>query len=988
MATDSLEYANEAGANCGKNQLIELPAFRLLSSRGSIPTQRYRTASSGVEGGTQGAGWDQREEAAPPRECGRRFFEVFDPFDPRNPHVLLKGFSTAHRNHPTSPRNLFIHKSETKNRKSERSTHQNPNSESKGFMNKSSITTLLARRADSGTPPQNGNRVFAPTSRSRRRGQRGRFGFVTALFAFVAALTGALSAGFVTPAFAETAPTYQLLKSFGERFTGVNTSTALIQDANGALYGTVAGGSYGRDTVFTLNPNGTGFTVLKKFDYLTTPEGFEVSFLPEGFNALIQGVDDALYGTTSAIGIVYCDDSIFPDGILFKLNTDGSGFTIVKSFDLPVRGAGRGGLFQGLDQAIYSQSDVSYLRYEVNGCDIERAIDGTVTGPNGFFNSPVGTVFKVRPDGSGFNVLLNLDYAATGGYPDGPLTQGTDRFLYGTARYGGSSFGSSQSYEGLGYGTVFKLDPNGNGSSVLLNFDSATTGAYPKGGLVEGADTALYGVTAGGVFKVNRDGTGFAVLKNFDSSTGGNPQAGLTLGSGGVLYGATGTGGPRGGGTVFRINPDGSFTVLLNFDNETTGTPQSRLVAGIDGNLYGTTSGGGEFRSGTVFRVVFNNPRISALTPPSVPSGSGGFTLSIDGDFFVPGSVVQWNGAALDTSYVDDSKLTAAAPNITTTDIYTALITVKNPDGTISSPTVFLVLAANVAEVESSVATAGQNVSVSTAPTGTNNTAGITATLANSGELSPVTVSTAIYNSNPSPSTAFEIDSATGVAGEFLDLQVTGADEADTMTAYFYYPTNAAESETSPTLKYYDGSEWVPVLSSGNAPEKNTTDNLEGTLSGGRFTVNFDDISTPKITELGGTFFAVTVPRPPLAFTGFLAPIEGADEATGGSFADPVQTFKAGSTIPVKFTASRNGTAIVTGVHTLQATKYSSETTAETPIDATPQGEATTGNRFELHGGEWHFNLDTKATGLTKGIWQFVATLSDGSQHRVWIQIK
>jgi hypothetical protein len=72
----------------------------------------------------------------------------------------------------------------------------------------------------------------------------------------------------------------------------------------------------------------------------------------------------------------------------------------------------------------------------------------------------------------------------------------------------------------------------------------------------------------------------------------------------------------------------------------------------------------------------------------------------------------------------------------------------------------------------------------------------------------------------------------------------------------------------------------------------------------------------------------------------------------------------------------------------LAGDKYSDETTSEPAIEATPQGAATSGNQFVLKGGEWHFNLDTKASGLSTGIWQLVATLSDGSQHSAWIQIK
>jgi hypothetical protein len=130
-----------------------------------------------------------------------------------------------------------------------------------------------------------------------------------------------------------------------------------------------------------------------------------------------------------------------------------------------------------------------------------------------------------------------------------------------------------------------------------------------------------------------------------------------------------------------------------------------------------------------------------------------------------------------------------------------------------------------------------------------------------------------------------------------------------------------------------------------------------------------------------------TVTRAPLDFDGFSSPIGGAD-ATGGSFASPVRTFKLGSTIPVKFTAACGGAPVLSGIHRLQVIKYANQTTGGDPIDATPTDAATTGDQFRLTGSQWHFNLDTKATGMSAGIWLLRATLSDGSQHNVWIQIK
>jgi hypothetical protein len=125
-------------------------------------------------------------------------------------------------------------------------------------------------------------------------------------------------------------------------------------------------------------------------------------------------------------------------------------------------------------------------------------------------------------------------------------------------------------------------------------------------------------------------------------------------------------------------------------------------------------------------------------------------------------------------------------------------------------------------------------------------------------------------------------------------------------------------------------------------------------------------------------------------FNGFLSPIGGAVEfGTGGSFSDPVRAFKLSSTIPVKFTAICLGVPLTTGVHTLQATKYSSATDGDSPIDATPTDAASTGNQFRFTGTEWHFNMNTKALGgNAQGTYLLKATLFDGSSYSVWVSIK
>jgi hypothetical protein len=135
--------------------------------------------------------------------------------------------------------------------------------------------------------------------------------------------------------------------------------------------------------------------------------------------------------------------------------------------------------------------------------------------------------------------------------------------------------------------------------------------------------------------------------------------------------------------------------------------------------------------------------------------------------------------------------------------------------------------------------------------------------------------------------------------------------------------------------------------------------------------------------------YIATLTQCSIEFAGFHAPIGGAD-STGGTYADPVRAFKLKSTVPVKMTLSAcDGQPVASGVHTIQVSKFSSATTSDPAIDATPTDEATTGNQFRLADastGEWHFNLSTKA--LSRGIWQIKATLTDGSTHVAFIELK
>jgi len=401
---------------------------------------------------------------------------------------------------------------------------------------------------------------------------------------------------------------YTVLMSF-PLFRG-DPRAGLLQASDGALYGTTVSGGYG-GTVFKVNLDGSDYTVLKEFSG-TGGDG------RAPFAAMLQASDGVLYGTT-AYGDV---DDPSGAGTVFKLNPDGSGYTVIRRFD------------PRWDEPRYPQAAPL------------QASDGALYGTTSHGGSAdLGTVYKLNPDGTGYTVLKSFENGPDGVEPFSALIQASDGALYGTARLGGAT------PWGYGAGTVFKLNPDGSGNAVLMSFPPGE--GYPWAALMQGSDGALYGTTYGGssggggygtVFKLNLDGSGYTVLKRFSAwdDGGGNPTAALVQGSDGALYGTTSQyPSPDGYGTVFKLNPDGSgYTVLKTF----TGTdgdganPHEALVQGSDGVLYGTTSYGGSGGGGTVFKLNLDGSGYAVLRSFTGTDGDGAYPF---------GTLVQGSDGAL-----------------------------------------------------------------------------------------------------------------------------------------------------------------------------------------------------------------------------------------------------------------------------------------------------------------------------------------------------
>src|SRR5208337_4763339 len=131
--------------------------------------------------------------------------------------------------------------------------------------------------------------------------------------------------------------------------------------------------------------------------------------------------------------------------------------------------------------------------------------------------------------------------------------------LYGMATYGGVTNGGVTS----GNGTVFKLEADGTGFTVLKSFEGGSDGGNPQGGLVVSGAT-LYGIAQTGgnadtLFRMNADGSGYAPL-NGSSGAASLTVPGLVL-DGSTLYGITAPIPFSGNATVFEFDTnDSAFT--------------------------------------------------------------------------------------------------------------------------------------------------------------------------------------------------------------------------------------------------------------------------------------------------------------------------------------------------------------------------------------------------------------------------------------------
>lgn len=286
-----------------------------------------------------------------------------------------------------------------------------------------------------------------------------------------------------------------------------------------------------------------------------------------------------------------------------------------------------GGLNSGAYGVLFKINSGSMVPvyYFTGGTNGSYPFAAPIQGPGGYLygttydGSTAGVVYKVDPR---TGTLMWVHSLPSG--TKAPLIIASDGNLYGTYPHGGMTINGVAPSNGFG-GGIFRVTQTG-GLTGVYNINPLSTtsnggfgdGGQPWGPVMQAGNTSLYGAASGSgrfnggtLFKVNLNGTSFTVLHNFQAADGTSPQGGLVQAAG-FLYGLCSDGGTGQGvqvpsGTLFKIDLQGNnFATIFNFyrTSSSNGTgpgslPLATPALHTSGVLYGMTSNGGATVNGS-----------------------------------------------------------------------------------------------------------------------------------------------------------------------------------------------------------------------------------------------------------------------------------------------------------------------------------------------------------------------------------------------------
>lgn len=476
-------------------------------------------------------------------------------------------------------------------------------------------------------------------------------------------------------AIASTAQTFASLGSF-EGTDGSAPRGGLTQGTNGNFYGTATFGP-------TLLIDGTVFEVTQA-GIITSLHAFSCTdtTCPNGagpMDGVFLGANGSYYGLATNGGA----------------NGFGTAFEITST---------------GRLNTIWSFCVLEYCADGLYPTSLMQASNGKLYGTtSGGGAYEHGTIFKLAPGGElttlySFCSSINSGSCTDGENPQAGLTEASNGNFYGTTYEGGAN-------ADLG-GTIFEITPAGT-ETTLYSFcaqANCADGASPNG-LIGAADGNFYGVTFSGgvgfcngaagcgtIYKMTRAGK-LITLHSFCEKSGcpdGSGPSPLIQATDGNFYGTTISGGANanGGGTIFKLTPDGRLTTLYKFCSQAGCTdgenPEGGLLQATNGTFYGTTISGGTndscaYGCGTVFSISEGLSPFVATVPKA---GKVGTRVIILGSNLAGTTSVSFNDKAATFAVVSDTEITATVPAGATT----GTVQVATPGGTLASNFTFRVM--------------------------------------------------------------------------------------------------------------------------------------------------------------------------------------------------------------------------------------------------------------------------------------------------------
>jgi len=397
------------------------------------------------------------------------------------------------------------------------------------------------------------------------------------------------------------------LYSFTGGSDGANPAAALVQGADGNLYGTTSsGGSSGSGTAFQLTLDGV-FTTLYSF------AGDSDGAQPAG--SLLEGAPAYFYGATQLGGT---NDG----GTLFQLYvnpfpyitadpsdvTDFTGATA--TFSVAAIGAAPLHYYWQRDSSsltdhgnIYGSATSTLTLSNLALADA-AGYSVIVSNSYGAVTSAVATLTVINPFPPAVSTAAATDVGVGSATfnatvtPDGAAT--TAWFAWGlTTNYGSRTATTNVGSGGDAVSVALSM-------TTLLPFTEYHFAAVAGNALGTNTGADMSFITPGA-----RSGVTFTPLVVFHGTNGGGPQAAMAPGPDGNFYGTTHDGGDYDSGTVFRLTTSGALTTLLSFNGTNGSHPAAALAGGGNGAFYGTTYDGGandvdNGGDGTVFSITTN----------------------------------------------------------------------------------------------------------------------------------------------------------------------------------------------------------------------------------------------------------------------------------------------------------------------------------------------------------------------------------------------